>query len=247
MAIAARLVTRPDADLLPASGAIATALVDVTGILSLAVSGGNRGWFWPRALLDDELATFVPGTIPIFDGHNATDHPAPIVGAIDSLTSCLEGFRFGGGITLAMARRLRCGGAAVSAELRAPTSRPGAARMRGTIELADDVGLAPGRLIGVAILGANERPARHGSCLWIATDDPVFFEAIQGSRSRLPARNGARIGPICVDTQVFEEDRSGRGRSAPPPAREPNLMPIAGVLATQLNTAAVRPKGLYLS
>lgn len=162
MAIEPRLVTVPGAGYLPSARPIAT--VPVLGILAVVVHGGNAGWYWPRWLVDEAIADFVPGSVPIIDGHNATGRAAPIVGLIDKLEPAAEGLRFAGLVTAAIAERIRYSGAAASPELRAPSPR--SSRRAIEIEYPGDEP-ASGLLVAVAILSRRARAARVGSCVWL--------------------------------------------------------------------------------
>jgi hypothetical protein len=154
----------PDASTSWVSGPIATTQARVVGLLTVALSGGNAGWRWPAWQIAEAMDAFAPGTVPLIDGHNDTDRPAPIVGYLDRLDQCIEGLRFGGAISdAAMVEWLRQRGAAVSPELRSPGGR---GRPDSIVYPRDDP--ATGPLVAVAILPPDQRPARHGSCVWLA-------------------------------------------------------------------------------
>jgi hypothetical protein len=148
-----------------ASGPIATLAARVAGVITVTLTGGNGGWWWPSWLIDEALDQFEPGTVPILDGHNDTNRPAPIVGQVRALARCVEGLRFAGEVTdLRMIDRLRYRGAAVSPEEREPF--PSAHNPRSIIVYPRD-DAAPGPLLAVAVLTPWQRPARPGSCLWL--------------------------------------------------------------------------------
>lgn len=183
MAIEPRLATRPGAGFLPSARPIAT--VPVLGILTVALQGGNAGWLWTRDLVAEAIAEFVPGSVPLIDGHNATGRAAPIVGSIDSLAPSVEGLRFAGAVTAATAERIRHVGADVSPELRSLSSLP----TRRAFEIEFPSTPPPGLLVAVAILSRPARAARLGSCLWLTKettpmdDDPQHSTQIASDPS----------------------------------------------------------------